>query len=444
MQRELPDLKVTPPVEGEKVSIVFPADGKQYELPVLGGTHGPKLIDVRRLYAETGYLTYDPGFMSTASCDSTITYIDGEAGILLHRGYPIEDLAAHADFLEVCYLLLYSKLPSAAELAGFKDLIVHHSMVHEQFKRFFEGFRRDAHPMAVMVGTVGALSAFYHDRMDITDPEARMVATHRLIAKMPTICAMAFKYSLGRPFLYPRNDLGYAENFLRMSFGVPAEEYVVNPVLARAINRFLVLHADHEQNASTATVRIAGSSRANPYACVAAGITALWGPDHGGANEAVVNMLEEIGNKSRIPLYIARAKDRSDPFRLTGFGHRVYKNYDPRAAVLRESCHEVLAELGKEDEPLFALALELERIALDDEYFIERKLFPNVDFYSGIMLRAIGFPTAMFPSLFALGRSIGWIAQWKEMIEASDQHIARPRQRYTGEPVRAYVPLADR
>jgi citrate synthase len=312
MQRELPDLKVTPPVEGEKVSIVFHADGKQYELPVLGGTHGPKLIDVRRLYAETGYLTYDPGFMSTASCDSAITYIDGEAGILLHRGYPIEDLAAHADFLEICYLLLYSKLPSAAELAGFKDLIVHHSMVHEQFKRFFEGFRRDAHPMAVMVGTVGALSAFYHDRIDITDPEARMVATHRLIAKMPTICAMAFKYSLGRPFLYPRNDLGYAENFLRMSFGVPAEEYVVNPVLARAINRFLVLHADHEQNASTATVRIAGSSRANPYACVAAGITALWGPDHGGANEAVVNMLEEIGSKDRIPLYI---KPRQGPQR---------------------------------------------------------------------------------------------------------------------------------
>ncbi|QKS30355.1 citrate synthase [Accumulibacter sp.] len=444
MQRELPDLKVTPPVEGEKVSIVFQADGKQYELPVLGGTHGPKLIDVRRLYAETGYLTYDPGFISTASCDSAITYIDGEAGILLHRGYPIEELAAHADFLEVCYLLLYSKLPSAGELAGFKELIVHHSMVHEQFKRFFEGFRRDAHPMAVMVGTVGALSAFYHDRIDITDPEARMVATHRLIAKMPTICAMAFKYSLGRPFLYPRNDLGYAENFLRMSFGVPAEEYVVSPVLARAINRFLVLHADHEQNASTATVRIAGSSRANPYACVAAGITALWGPDHGGANEAVVNMLEEIGSKDRIPLYINRAKDRNDPFRLTGFGHRVYKNYDPRAAVLRESCHEVLAELGKEDEPLFALALELERIALDDEYFIERKLFPNVDFYSGIMLRAIGFPTSMFPSLFALGRSIGWIAQWKEMIEGADQHIARPRQRYTGEPVRAYVPLADR
>ncbi|EXI64164.1 MAG: Citrate synthase [Candidatus Accumulibacter adjunctus] len=444
MQRELPDLKVTPPVEGETVSIVFPADGKRYELPVMGGTHGPKLIDVRRLYAETGYLTYDPGFMSTASCDSAITYIDGEAGILLHRGYPIEDLAAHADFLEVCHLLLYGKLPSAAELAGFNDLIVHHSMVHEQFKRFFEGFRRDAHPMAVMVGTVGALSAFYHDRIEITDPEARMVATHRLIAKMPTICAMAYKYSLGRPFLYPRNDLGYAENFLRMSFGVPAEEYVVNPVLARAINRFLVLHADHEQNASTATVRIAGSSRANPYACVAAGITALWGPDHGGANEAVVNMLEEIGSKDRIPLYIARARDRNDPFRLTGFGHRVYKNYDPRAAVLRESCHEVLAELGKEHEPMFALALELERIALEDEYFIERKLFPNVDFYSGIMLRAIGFPTAMFPSLFALGRSIGWIAQWKEMIEGTDQHIARPRQRYTGVPVRAYVPLADR
>jgi citrate synthase len=311
MKSTLPDLTVIPPVADEKVTLVFHADGKQYELPVLGGTHGPKLIDVRQLYADTGYLTYDPGFMSTASCDSAITFIDGERGILLHRGYPIEDLAAHADFLEVGYLLLYGKLPSAAELDGLQGhLIGHHSMVHEQFKRFFEGFRRDAHPMAVMVGTVGALSAFYHDRIDITDPEARMVATHRLIAKMPTICAMAFKYSLGRPFLYPRNDLGYAENFLRMSFGVPAEEYVVSPVLARAINRFLVLHADHEQNASTATVRIAGSSHANPYACVAAGITALWGPDHGGANEAVVNMLEEIGSKDRIPLYIKRAKDR--------------------------------------------------------------------------------------------------------------------------------------
>ena len=444
MKRELPDLTVTPPVVGEKVTLVIGPDGKQYDLPVLGGTHGPKVIDVRRLYAETGYLTYDPGFMSTANCDSAITYIDGERGVLLHRGYAIEDLAAQADFLEVCYLLLYGKLPTSSELSSFGHLIGHHNMVHEQFKRFFEGYRRDAPPMAVMVGTVGALSAFYHDMIDITDAEARMIATHRLIAKMPTICAMAFKYSLGQPFLYPRNDLGYAENFLRMAFGIPAEPYVVNPVLARAINRFLVLHADHEQNASTATVRIAGSSHANPYACVAAGITALWGPDHGGANEAVVNMLEEIGSKNRIPLYIKRAKDKSDPFRLTGFGHRVYKNYDPRAAILRESCHEVLAELGKKDEPLFELALELERIALDDEYFVERKLFPNVDFYSGIMLRAIGFPTTMFPPLFALGRTIGWIAQWKEMIEAPDQHIARPRQRYIGQPIRPYLTLAER
>jgi citrate synthase len=335
-------------------------------------------------------------------------------------------------------------LPTPTELKAFVDLIGHHNMVHEQFKRFFEGYRRDAHPMAVMVGTVGALSAFYHDSLDIKDPEARMVATHRLIAKMPTICALAFKYSLGQPFMYPRNDLDYPSNFLRMCFGVPAEEYVVSPVLARAVNRFLVLHADHEQNASTSTVRIAGSSHANPYACVAAGIAALWGPDHGGANEAVVNMLKEIGTKDRIPLYIKRAKDKNDPFRLTGFGHRVYKHYDPRAAILRESCHEVLAELGKREEPLFELALELERIALSDEYFVERKLFPNVDFYSGIMLRAMGFPTEMFPPLFALGRTIGWISQWKEMIEAPDQHIGRPRQRYIGQPMRSYVALSER
>jgi citrate synthase len=444
MNRTLPDLAVAPPVAGEKVTIVVHADGKQYDLPVLGGTHGPKVIDVRRLHAQTGYFTYDPGFMSTASCDSAITFIDGERGILLHRGYPIEELAAHAGFLEVCYLLLNGELPDRTQLQAFVDLIGHHNMVHEQFKRFFEGYRRDAHPMAVMVGTVGALSAFYHDNLDVKDPKAREVATHRLIAKMPTICALAFKYSVGQPFMYPRNDLDYASNFLRMCFGVPSEDYAVSPVLARAINRFLVLHADHEQNASTSTVRIAGSSHANPYACVAAGIAALWGPDHGGANEAVVNMLREIGTKDRIPLYVKRAKDKDDPFRLTGFGHRVYKQYDPRAAILRESCHEVLAELDKKDEPLFALALELERIALDDDYFIERKLFPNVDFYSGIMMRAIGFPTEMFPPLFALGRTIGWIAQWNEMIESPDQHIARPRQRYIGAPIRPYVPLAER
>jgi len=444
MARELPKLGTHAPAAGEKVTIVFHADGKQYDLPVLGGTHGPKVIDIRRLYAETGYFAYDPGFMSTASCDSAITYIDGERGILLHRGYPIEDLAAHAGFLEVCYLLLYGSLPTRKELQAFETLISHHNMVHEQFKRFLEGYRRDAHPMAVMVGTVGALSAFYHDPLDITDPEARMVATHRIIAKMPTLCAMAFKYSIGHPFLYPSNDLDYASNFLRMCFGVPCEDYPVSPVLARAMNRFLVLHADHEQNASTSTVRIAGSSHANPYACLAAGIAALWGPHHGGANEAAINMLEEIGTKDRVPMYVRRAKDKNDPFRLTGFGHRVYKHYDPRAAILRESCHEVLAELGKKEEPLFDLALELERIALEDEYFVERRLFPNVDYYAGIMLRAMGFPKAMFPALFALGRTIGWISQWKEMIESPDQHIGRPRQRYVGHTIRPYVPLEAR
>ncbi len=351
MGRKLPDLELVGPVTGDKVTLTFHADGKQYDLPVLGGTHGPKVIDVRRLYAETGYFTYDPGFMSTASCDSAITYIDGERGVLLHRGYPIEDLAAQAGFLEVCYLLLDGKLPNRAELQAFENVISHHNMVHEQFKRFLEGYRRDAHPMAVMVGTVGALSAFYHDRLNIKDPEARMVATHRIVAKMPTICAMAFKYSIGQPFMFPRNELDYASNFLHMCFGVPCEQYAVRPVLARAMNRFLVLHADHEQNASTSTVRIAGSSHANPYACVAAGIAALWGPDHGGANEAVINMLREIGTKDRVPGYIKRAKDKNDPFRLTGFGHRVYKNYDPRAAILRESCHEVLTELDKRDEP---------------------------------------------------------------------------------------------
>jgi citrate synthase len=432
-----------PAVPGEQVTISF-HDGRQVRLPVLAGTHGPKAIDIRRLFAESGYFAFDPGFMSTASCESAITYIDGERGILLHRGYPIEDLAAQASFLELCYLLLEGRLPKRDELAAFENVISHHNMVHEQFKRFFEGYRRDAHPMAVMVGTVGALSAFYHDTLNGNDPHERMIATHRLIAKMPTICAMAYKYTLGQPFQYPRNDLDYAANFLHMCFGLPSEDAAVDPVLARAMNRFLVLHADHEQNASTSTVRIAGSSHANPYACVAAGITALWGPDHGGANEAVVNMLEEIGSAARIPIYIARAKDRNDPFRLTGFGHRVYKHYDPRAAILRESCHEVLAALGKAREPLFELALELERIALADDYFIERRLFPNVDFYSGIMLRAMGFPTAMFPALFAVGRTIGWIAQWKEMVEGADQHISRPRQRYVGAAQRAYVPLARR
>lgn len=444
MTGKVPDPEVVAALADEKVTITFHTSGRQYDLPVLHGTDGPKVIDIRRLFAETGYFAYDPGFMSTASCDSAITYADGERGVLLYRGYRIEDLAAHAGFPEVCFLLLEGRLPNAAQLREFEYVISHHDLVHEQFKRFFEGYRRDAHPMAIMVGTVGALSAFYHDNLDIRDVHSRMVATQRIIAKMPTICAMAFKYSMGRPFSYPRNDLDYASNFLHMCFSVPNEEYVASPVLTRAMNRFLVLHADHEQNASTSTVRIAGSSRANPYACVAAGIAALWGPDHGGANEAVVNMLNEIGVKERIAEYIRRAKDKNDPFRLTGFGHRVYKHYDPRAAILRESCHEVLTELGRKEEPLFELALELERIALNDEYFVQRKLFPNVDFYSGIMLRAMGFPTAMFPPLFALGRSIGWISQWKEMVEAPDQHIGRPRQRYVGHPVRPYVPLAQR
>lgn len=443
MARDPADTDARQPEHGGEATISFP-DGRQHRLPILRGSAGPDVIDIRRLYADTGYLAYDPGFMSTASCDSAITFIDGERGLLLHRGYRIEDLAAQAGFLEVCHLLLYGHLPNATELNRFEYLIGHHNMVHEQFKRFFEGYRRDAHPMALMVGTVGALSAFYHDHLDIGDPRAREIAAHRMIAKMPTICAMAYKYTLGQPFQYPRNDLDYAANFLHMCFGLPSGETTVSPVLARAMNRFLVLHADHEQNASTSTVRIAGSSHANPYACVAAGITALWGPDHGGANEAVVNMLEEIGSAARIPLYIARAKDRNDPFRLTGFGHRVYKHYDPRAAILRQSCHEVLQALGRTAEPLFELALELERVALADAYFIERRLFPNVDFYSGIMLRAMGFPTAMFPALFAVGRTVGWIAQWQEMVESADQHISRPRQRYTGAAERAYVPLERR
>ncbi len=443
MDYVLPDLEILEPVEGEKATLTLP-DGRQIDLAVLRGTHGPKVVDVQKLYRDTGYFTYDPGFMSTASCDSTITYIDGDRGILLHRGYPIEELAAQASFIEVCYLLLYGKLPDASELAAFEHSITHHTMVHEKLKTFLNGYRRDAHPMAVMVGTVGALSAFYHEEMDVADPEARDLATHRIIAKMSTICAMAFNYSIGQPFVYPQNDLDYAANFLHMCFSVPTERMDVTPVQQRAMNRFLVLHADHEQNASAATVRIAGSSQANPYACVAAGIASLWGPAHGGANEAVLQMLERMGTREDIPKFIKRAKDKDDPFRLMGFGHRVYKNYDPRARVLRDSCHEVLDEMDKRDEPMFALAMELERIALEDDYFVERKLFPNVDFYSGIMLRAMGFPTTMFPPLFALGRTVGWISQWHEMIQAPNQRIDRPRQRYTGAPIRAYVPLGHR
>jgi len=437
--KDLPRVESNP---DEKATLTI--GGQSYELPIHAPTHGPKVVDVSKLYKEAGHFTFDPGFLSTASCDSAITFIDGNRGILLHRGYSIEDLAAKASFIEMAHLLLYEKLPNAKELDAFDNTIRRHTMVHEQFKAFFSGYRRDAHPMALMVGTVGALSAFYHEDTDIHDARAREVATHRIIAKMPTIAGMAYKYSIGQPFVYPRNDLDYAANFLHMCFSVPAERYEVSPVLARAMNRFLILHADHEQNASTATVRIAGSSQANPYACIAAGVACLWGPAHGGANEAALRMLMEIGSKDRITEYLARAKDKNDPFRLMGFGHRVYKNYDPRARVLRESFHEVLQELGKTKEPIFELAVELERIALEDDYFQERKLFPNVDFYSGIMLNAMGFPTSMFPALFALGRTVGWISQWKEMIKRPDQRIDRPRQRYTGEAARDFLPLDQR
>ncbi len=418
--------------------------GQSWELPIIDGTVGPSVVDIRRFYAETGMFTYDPGFTSTGSCDSGITYIDGDAGILLHRGYKIEDLAEHADFMEVCYLLLHGELPNLAQKEKFEHNITYHTMLHEQMVNFYRGFRRDAHPMAIMVGVVGALSAFYHDSTDINDPHQRMVAQHRLIAKMPTIAAMAYKFSVGQPFIYPRNDLTYAENFLHMMFAVPAEEYVVNPVLARAMDRIFILHADHEQNASTSTVRIAGSSGANPFACIAAGIASLWGPAHGGANEAVLRMLQEIGSVERIPEFVERAKDKDDPFRLMGFGHRVYKNYDPRAKVMQKSCYEVLEELGIREEPLLKLAMELERIALEDEYFIEKKLFPNVDFYSGIILKALGFPTTMFTVLFALARTVGWVGQWTEMIEDPGQRISRPRQLYVGDTARDYVPIDRR
>jgi len=416
---------------------------KNYSFPVYDGTLGPEVLDVSKLYAEAGIFTYDPGFTSTGSCESKITYIDGDQGILLYRGYPIADLAEHGDFLETCYLLLYGELPTASQKADFVDRVTHHTMVHEQMSRFFQGFRRDAHPMAVMVGCVGALSAFYHDSTDITDPTQRMIASIRMIAKMPTLAAMAYKYSIGQPFMYPNNKLDYASNFLRMCFAVPCEEYKVNPVLSRAMDRIFTLHADHEQNASTSTVRLAGSTGANPFACIAAGIACLWGPAHGGANEAALKMLGEIGAVERIPEYIKRAKDPRDSFRLMGFGHRVYKNYDPRAKIMQKTCYEVLNELGIKD-PLLDVAMELEKIALHDEYFIEKKLYPNVDFYSGITLRAMGFPTAMFTVLFALARTVGWIAQWKEMIEDPHQKLGRPRQLYTGASLREYLPMSKR
>jgi citrate synthase len=416
--------------------------GKTFELPVLKGTLGPDVVDVRQLYGEADVFTYDPSFTSTASCDSQITYIDGDAGVLLHRGYPIGQLAENSNFLEVCYLLLYGELPTAAQYAEFEHNITYHTMLHAQFDRFFEGFRRDAHPMGVMTGTVGALSAFYPDSIDVTDPHQREVSTHRLIAKMPTIAARAFKYWSGQPFVSPRNNLTYAENFLRMCFAVPAEDYVINPVLTRAMDRIFILHADHEQNASTSTVRMSGSSGANPFACIAAGIACLWGPSHGGANEEALNMLREIGTVDRIPEYVQGVKERK--YRLMGFGHRVYKNYDPRAKVMQQTAHEVLDELGKHDDPLLKVAMELEKIALSDEYFVERKLYPNVDFYSGITLSAMGFPSEMFTVLFALARTVGWVAQWREMIADPHQRIARPRQLYTGPTERAYIPIDQR
>jgi citrate synthase len=418
--------------------------GKSTDMPLLDGTIGPQVIDIRKLYSDLGHFTFDPGFTATGSCESKITYIDGDKGELLYRGYPIEQLADKSDFMEVCYLLLYGELPTRDQKDNFVRTVTRHTMVHEQLTRFFSGFRRDAHPMAVMCGVVGALSAFYHDSTDISDPHQRMVASHRLIAKMPTIASMTYKYALGQPFMYPQNALGYAENFLHMTFAVPCEEYKISPTLAKAMDKIFILHADHEQNASTSTVRLAGSSGANPFACIAAGIASLWGPAHGGANEAVLKMLMEIGHKDRIPEFVRRAKDKNDNFMLMGFGHRVYKNYDPRAKVLRESCHEVLDELGVKDEPLLDLAMELEKIALTDDYFIEKKLYPNVDFYSGIILKAMGFPTSMFTVLFAIARTVGWVAQWNEMIEDPTQKIGRPRQLYTGPTQRNYVPIAQR
>jgi len=417
---------------------------KSWDFSVRQASVGPDIIDIGTLYKETGAFTFDPGFTSTASCESDITFIDGDEGVLLHRGYAIDELADKGDFLETCYLLLYGELPNKEEGDAFRQRVTMHTMVHEQMNRFYTGFRRDAHPMAIMCGVVGALSAFYHDSTDISDEKQRMVASLRMIAKMPTLAAMAHKYHTGQPFVYPRNDLDYASNFLHMCFAVPTEEYKVNPVLARAMDKIFTLHADHEQNASTSTVRLAGSSGANPFACIAAGIACLWGPAHGGANEAALNMLQEIGTVENIPEYVRRAKDKNDPFRLMGFGHRVYKNYDPRAKIMQETTHEVLKELGIKDDPTLEVAMELERIALTDEYFIEKKLYPNIDFYSGITLRALGFPTNMFTVLFALARTVGWIAQWKEMIEDPKQKIGRPRQLYTGPKARPYVDVNKR
>jgi citrate synthase len=427
-----------------KVTITLDGTNKSTSLPMIPGTIGPSVFDIRKLYDQLGVFTYDPGYGGTAACDSKITYIDGDAGVLLHRGYPIEQLAEQSTFLEVAHLLLNGELPNAQQKAEFENGIMRHTMVHEQLRRFYDGFRRDAHPMAVLCGVVGALSAFYHDALDINDPEVRRISAFRLIAKLPTIAAWAYKYSIGQPFMYPRNDLGYAENFLYMMNAVPAEPYHVNPVLARAMDRIFILHADHEQNASTSTVRLAGSTGANPFACIAAGIASLWGPAHGGANEAVLKMLAEIGHVDNIPKFLDEVKNKNSHTRLMGFGHRVYKNYDPRAKIMQQSCHEVLKELGIKDDPLLDLAVELEKIALHDDYFVSRKLYPNVDFYSGIILKAMGFPTSMFTVLFAVARTVGWISQWKEMIEDPSQRIGRPRQVYTGHTKRDYVPLSKR
>ncbi|GBD49365.1 citrate synthase [Methylopila sp. Yamaguchi] len=418
--------------------------GTELKLPIREGSIGPAVMDIQTLYKNTGLFTYDPGFTSTASCESKITFIDGDEGVLLYRGYPIDDLAEHGDFLETSYLLLHGELPTSAQKAEFDRLVTRHTMVHEQMSRFYSGFRRDAHPMAVLCGVVGALSAFYHDSTDITDPAQREIAAIRMIAKIPTLAAMAYKYSIGQPFVYPQNSLDFAANFLNMCFAVPCEEYKVNPVLARAMDRIFTLHADHEQNASTSTVRLAGSSGANPFACIAAGIACLWGPAHGGANEAALKMLSEIGTPDNVDKYVKKAKDKNDPFRLMGFGHRVYKNYDPRAKIMQKTCHEVLGELGIKDDPLLEVAIQLEQIALKDDYFVEKKLYPNIDFYSGITLKAMGFPTDMFTVLFAVARTVGWVAQWKEMVEDPGQKIGRPRQLYTGSPRRDYTSISQR
>lgn len=429
----------------DKPTAILDIEGKtRIELPIYRGTEGPSVIDISKLYGETGYFTYDPGFLSTASCESKITYIDGDEGILRYRGYDIADLAEKSDFLEVCYLLLHGDLPNAEQKKNFDQIVTRHTMVHEQLQFLLRGFPRRSHPMAVMVGATASLSAFYHDSLDIHDEREREVAAFRMIAKVPTLAAMSYKYSIGQPFIYPDNSLTYSENFLHMMFATPCEKYKVSKTLAKAMDKIFILHADHEQNASTSSVRLTGSSGANPFACIAAGIASLWGPAHGGANEAVINMLLEIGDVSRIPEFIKKAKDKNDPFRLMGFGHRVYKNYDPRAAVLRQTCHEVLDELGQRDEPLLKVAMELERIALEDDYFIERKLYPNVDFYSGIIYRAMGIPSQMFTVLFALARTVGWISQWKEMIEDPAQKIGRPRQLFTGPEGRSFTPLDKR